>query len=346
MDVLVDGELHLYGTVGMDLFGDGFSAKDVISALAQHGRNKDIVVRLNSGGGFASDGVAIYNALDSHRGHKTIYVDGIAASAASVIAMAGDEVVMRKGSIMMIHDPAGFTMGSVRDHEKSIEALNAIADSVAEIYAEKSGRSVEECRADMVEEIWLKADKAIEMGYATAIVDESALEPTAFAYGLYKHTPEAVMASAVKVSKSGKPARKKATQTVATNQPLEEKSMADNEAVASAAKEVTMSAEDAVKLHKDRCKAILASEEAKGRSDLAHYLAFETDISAEAAIQALAKSPKPVEAKASSFEMAMSSVRNPEVGSDDGQLRAADNGEIKPRMSLAERAKIMHAKRN
>jgi ATP-dependent Clp protease, protease subunit len=51
MDVLVDGELHLYGSVGMDMFGDGFSAKDVVSALAQHGRKKDIVVRLNSGGG-------------------------------------------------------------------------------------------------------------------------------------------------------------------------------------------------------------------------------------------------------------------------------------------------------
>jgi ATP-dependent Clp protease protease subunit len=345
MDVLIDGELHLYGSVGMELFGDGFSAKDVVSALAQHGRNKDIVVRLNSGGGFASDGVAIYNALDSHRGHKTIYVDGIAASAASVIAMAGDEVVMRKGSIMMIHDPAGFTMGSVRDHEKSIEALNAIADSVAEIYAEKSGRSVEDCRADMVEEIWLKPDRAVELGYATSTVDEAALEPTAFAYGLYKHAPEAVMSSAVKVSKSGKPAGKKATQTVATLRQLKEKSMPDTEAVATAAKEVTMSADDAVKLHKDRCKTILGSEEAKGRSDLAHYLAFETDIPAEAAIQALAKSPKPVEAKTSSFELAMASARNPDVG-PDGQLQADDDGEIKPRMSLAERAKVQFAKRN
>jgi ATP-dependent Clp protease, protease subunit len=345
MDVLIDGELHLYGSVGMELFGDGFSAKDVVSALAQHGRNKDIVVRLNSGGGFASDGVAIYNALDSHRGHKTIYVDGIAASAASVIAMAGDEVVMRKGSIMMIHDPAGFTMGSVRDHEKSIEALNAIADSVAEIYAEKSGRSVEECRADMVEEIWLKPDRAVELGYATATVDEAALEPTAFAYGLYKHAPDAVMHSAVKVSKSGKPAGKKATQTVATPRQLKEKSMPDTEAVATAAKEVTMSADDAVKLHKDRCKAILGSEDAKGRSDLAHYLAFETDIPAEAAIQALAKSPKPVEAKTSSFELAMASARNPDVG-PDGQLQADDDEEIKPRMSLAERAKVQFAKRN
>lgn len=121
--------------------------------------------------------------------------------------------------------------------------------------------------------------------------------------------------------------------------------MADNEAVASAAKEATMSADDAVKLHKDRCKAILGSEEAKGRSDLAHYLAFETDIPAEAAIQALAKSPKPVAQAASPFAAAMSSVDNPKVG-PDGQLRAEDDGEIKPRMSLAERAKVTLAKRN
>jgi ATP-dependent Clp protease, protease subunit len=352
MDVLVDGELHLYGTVGTDLWGDGFTSKDVISALAQHGRTKDIVVRLNSGGGFASDGVAIYNALDSHRGHKTVYVDGIAASAASVIAMAGDEVVMRKGSIMMIHDPAGITMGSVREHEKTVEALNAIADSIAEIYAEKSGRSVEECRADMVEEIWLKPDKAVELGYATSTVDDAALEPTAFAYSLYKHAPEAVMSSAVKVSKSGKPAGKKATQAVAPIRQLKGDAMAEKEAVAPAAVEVTMSvneakvkADEAVKLHKDRCKTILASEEAKGRSDLANYLAFETDISAEAAIQALAKSPKPVAQAASSFAAAMSAVENPKVG-PDGQLQVEDDGEIKPRMSLAERAKVQFANRN
>lgn len=345
MDILVGGELHLYGNVGMDMFGEAFTSKDVISALAQHGRNKDIVVRLNSGGGFASDGVAIFNALDSHRGHKTIYVDGVAASAASVIAMAGDDIIMRKGSIMMIHDPAGFTMGSVRDHEKTIEALNAIADSVAEIYAEKSGRSVEECRADMVEEIWLKPDKAVELGYATSTVDEAAIEPTAFAYGLYKHAPEAVMSSAVKVSKSGKPSRKKATMVVADARQSEEKSMADNEAAVPAVSEVKMSADDAVRLHKDRCKAILGSEEAKGRSDLAHYLAFETDIPAEVAVQALAKSPKPVEAKASGFEAAMASARNPDVG-PDGQLQAGDDREIRPAMSLVERAKLQFPKRN
>lgn len=112
--------------------------------------------------------------------------------------------------------------------------------------------------------------------------------------------------------------------------------MADEKAVATAAGEVTMNAneakakaDEAVKLHKDRCKTILASDEAKGRSELANFLAFETDITAEAAIQALAKSPKPVEAKApepivkqSHFEAVMASTRNPDVGPDGGVAKS------------------------
>ena len=94
MQVLIDGEIILYGTVGESFFEDGFTARDVINATSKM-RGKPLNVRINSGGGIADEGVAIYNTLKNHDGKITVYVDGIAASAASLIAMAGEVVTMR-----------------------------------------------------------------------------------------------------------------------------------------------------------------------------------------------------------------------------------------------------------
>ena len=75
---------------------------------------------------------------------------------------------MSLGALMMIHDPSGFTFGTVKDHEKQIETLTALGDAMASIYAKKSGRTQAECRSDMEAEIWLTADEAVKLGYATA----------------------------------------------------------------------------------------------------------------------------------------------------------------------------------
>lgn len=326
VDILVDGELILYGTVGDGLWGDGFTARDVVSALAEVGRGNDVTVRLNSGGGFASEGAAIYNALSAHRGHKTVYVDGIAASAASLVAMAGDQIVMRRGSVMMIHDPAGFTMGSATDHEKSIESLNALANSFADIYAEKTGRTVEEARADMREEIWLTPEKAVERGYATNIIDAEALEPTMFAYHLYQHPPQPVMT----VANSAKPPRsaRKAASTAASprqqENPMPDKPAVENTAITEHERRVTANIEadverriaEALMSHNARTEAILGCDEAKGRDDLAKFLAFNTSLDVDAARAALAKAPKPAEPVANPFDRAMMAAGNPQVGPD------------------------------
>lgn len=325
-DLLVDGELMLYGTVGDDLWGDGFTARQVVTALAEVGRGNDVVVRLNSGGGYATEGAAIYNALAAHPGHKTIYVDGVAASAASLLAMAGDQIVMRKGAVLMIHDPASITLGTAADHAKSIESLNALADSFADIYASKSGRTRDEARADMREEIWLTADQAVERGYASAIIEAEAAEPTMFAYHLYSHPPKAITAKA-DVSKPSKAARVKAAAAVAPQSP-KETPMANQDAVAQAAEQARAQANEAVTAHKERCKAILSSGEAKGREDLAHHLAFETDITAEAAIAALGKAPKALAEPAPAanrFEAAMAAVGNPNVGPDGPAQMGGDS---------------------
>jgi len=207
-DILIDGELILHGRVGDDFFNVGFTSTDVVNALARIGRDNDFTARLNSGGGIATEGAAIYAALRAHRGNILMVIEGVAASAASLIAMAGDRVAMQLGSTMMIHDPAGITAGTAKDHEKSVEALTAIADAMAEIYAEKSGKSPEEAREDMLEETWMTAEEAVNAGYADEVdIELEAPPPTAFNYRLYQHAPEAFVAMADANGWSKQPAK-------------------------------------------------------------------------------------------------------------------------------------------
>ena len=211
MPALVTGnEIVLSGTVGDLYWGESFTSSDVIVALAQVGRGQDVVVRINSGGGIATEGSAIHAALAAHTGKKTIIIEGIAASAASVIAMAGDEIVMAMGALMMIHDPSGFTFGTVTDHELQVKALTALATAMAGIYAERSGKTADEARADMRAELWMSPEEAVAAGYAdrvqtraasaaeggeTEIIDADR-EPTAFDFRLYQHPPERLVALA------------------------------------------------------------------------------------------------------------------------------------------------------
>jgi ATP-dependent Clp protease, protease subunit len=202
MGCIINGnEIILSGTVGTIFWDDCFTTNDVILALAQIGHDKDITIRLNSGGGIATDGAAIHAAIARHKGKVTIIVEGIAASAASVIAMAADELQMSLGSVLMIHDPSSVTFGTITDHELTIRALTALATSMAEIYATKSGRTIEECRSDMKCEMWLTGQQAVDLGYANSLLDSFAndnavSEPAAFDYHLYANTPVNILAFA------------------------------------------------------------------------------------------------------------------------------------------------------
>lgn len=258
MPVLINGdEIVLSGTVGNLYWDDCFDAADVVLALAQVGRDRDVTIRLNSGGGIATEGAAIHAALCAHRGRKTIIVEGIAASAASVIAMAGDERVMALGSLMMIHDPSGFTFGTVADHELQIRALSALSETMAGVYAEASGRSVEQARADMRAEFWMTPEEAVAAGYADRIQaraasaggpDDTATgltadapgdgpEPTAFDFHLYQHPPARLVALADRRAWTGRaPATASALRAAPTSpQPRQEATMAANQPAAPSA---------------------------------------------------------------------------------------------------------------
>jgi ATP-dependent Clp protease protease subunit len=315
--LLVDGELYLHGDVGDSFWGEGFTSQQVIMALAEHGRDHDLKVHINSGGGFATEGAAIYALLSSHRGHKTIYVEGIAASAASLIAMAGDDVVMRDGSIMMIHDPAGFTMGNSKEHAKQIEALEALANTYADVYATRAGIEIEEARQHMTDEVWLKPEDAVSMGYADRVQRGKVAEPVAFAYHLYKHAPDFVLQhDKPEPDRGKKPVRKKAERAAL---PL-----------MMAKKEPQMAGEPK---SGDQIEAIIDCDEAKGREALARRFAFKTTMAVDDVKAFLAAAPKeepkalvPAPAATTSapqgqidrgFEAAMRKAGNPVIGPDE-----------------------------
>ncbi|KUF18458.1 head maturation protease, ClpP-related [Streptomyces silvensis] len=123
-------------------------------------------VRVNSPGGSVFEGIAIANALRSHPATVTVQVDGIAASIASVIAMAGDRVVMAPQTMMMIHDAAGICMGNAADMAEMEELLDLISDNIADAYAARAGGTREQWRERMRAETWYLPEDAVEAGLA------------------------------------------------------------------------------------------------------------------------------------------------------------------------------------
>lgn len=194
--IVEDGKLRLSGYVGDAFFEDGFTSGDVVVALADIDDDADLTVHINSGGGIATEGAAIHALLSARPGKTDIVVEGIAASAASLIAMAGDTVTMSLGSVMMIHDPSGFTFGTSADHEKTVEGLEALATAYARVYAAKSGKSAEDCRAIMREERWFTPEQAVAEGFADATTAAKAEPVAAFDYRLYAHAPKRLAALA------------------------------------------------------------------------------------------------------------------------------------------------------
>ncbi len=187
--LIKDGDLVLYGTVGGDFWSDsGFTDAEVLDALTE--LDGELTVRVNSGGGNAFMGIAIHNALKARDGKVTVQIDGIAASAASVIAMAGEEIVMRDGALMMIHNGSGITMGTAKDHEKTIEALTRLDGEMAKLYAKRTGLEAKETKSMMDDETWMTGEEAMSKGFATKADSEKALEAAMFDYRLYSRAPE------------------------------------------------------------------------------------------------------------------------------------------------------------
>jgi len=149
-------------------FGFGVSAEDLIEQL--NGITaKNINVRINSPGGFLFEGLAIFNALLNHPANIHVYVDALAASAASVIAMAGDTITMMPGSQMMIHDASGIAMGNPTEIRDYANFLDKQSDNIASVYVYRAGGEVKDWRALMKAETWAMASEAVDLGLADQI---------------------------------------------------------------------------------------------------------------------------------------------------------------------------------
>lgn len=293
MACILDGsKLTLSGYVG-DLYEgiDHFAYPDVVLALAQVDEASDLTVHLLSDGGYASEGAAIYALLTNRKGKTDIVIEGIAASAASLIAMAGETVSMAQGSVLMIHDPMGYTQGNSAEHAKQIESLEALATAYARIYAAKSGKTVEACREVMKAERWYTGEEAVAEGFADSTVDKQSAPITAFAnIQKYAHAPKELRALATNWLKANPTA---ALPAATTRQPTEV-SMTDKTQAGQAPADkpdLAKAQADAVKADRERRAAIMALEEAKGREKLAEHLYASTDMDADAVKAVLAQAP-------------------------------------------------------
>lgn len=131
-----------------------------------------IHLRINSPGGSVFGARAMEQALREHSAKVVVHIDGLAASAASFLAMAGDEVVIAKGAMMMIHNAWTFAMGNADDLRKTADVLSKIDGTLAQTYADRTGGKPEDIAAQMAAETWLTADEAVEQGFADAIAEQ------------------------------------------------------------------------------------------------------------------------------------------------------------------------------
>jgi ATP-dependent Clp protease protease subunit len=162
--------ISIYDAIGADVWtGEGITAKR-IGGILRGMTGKDVTVNINSPGGDFFEGVAIYNLLREHQGKVTVKVMGLAASAASVIAMAGDEILMGDGSFIMIHNAWTIAMGNRHDLAEASASLAPFDAAMADLYAARTGMGKAEAAAMMDKETWLGASAAVEEGFATALL--------------------------------------------------------------------------------------------------------------------------------------------------------------------------------
>ena len=161
--------LFLNGTIAEDSWFDDDVTPQLFKDELCAGEG-DITVWINSPGGDCVAAAQIYNMLTTYKGNVTVKIDGIAASAASVIAMAGDKVLMSPVSMMMIHNPATIAFGDHTEMQKSIDMLNGVKESIINAYVIKTGLSRAKLSHLMDEETWMDANKAMELGFADDVL--------------------------------------------------------------------------------------------------------------------------------------------------------------------------------
>jgi Protease subunit of ATP-dependent Clp proteases len=176
-DTLVERTLFLNGTIAEDSWFDDDVTPSIFKNELMSGKG-DITVWINSPGGDCIAAAQIYNMLTEYQGDVTIKIDGIAASAASVIAMAGSKVVMSPVSMMMIHNPATIAWGDSAEMKKVMAMLDEVKESIINAYELKTGLSRSKISKLMDNETWMDVNKALELGFADEMLTRGAEDET------------------------------------------------------------------------------------------------------------------------------------------------------------------------
>lgn len=188
-------DLYFYGDIVSDwwgAWGEEDQYPDAVKNFLNNHKDKNLNIYINSGGGSVFAGLAIYNMLKRHNGQKTVYVDGLAASIASIIALAGDKVVMPKSSMLMIHKPWSYTSGNATDFRKLADDLDEIEKCILAVYEEnlKDGIEIETIKDLVNAETWLTGEEA-EKYFNVEIGEEKQIAACASDYfEKYTHTPK------------------------------------------------------------------------------------------------------------------------------------------------------------
>jgi ATP-dependent Clp endopeptidase proteolytic subunit ClpP len=159
-------EIYIFDEIG----AYGITAQDFIAEMKEY-KDTPVNLRINCIGGDVFDGMAMYNIIKKREAKTTAYIEGIAASMGSVIALAADEVVMAENSLFMIHNAWGGAMGEAEDMRKTASVLEKISGEIANIYKRKTRLSLDRITDMMDEETWLNAEEAYELGFVDSISD-------------------------------------------------------------------------------------------------------------------------------------------------------------------------------
>lgn len=211
------GEIEILGEIGDSGWGGEFTTAKMVKDQLKAIGKAPVLVTVNSPGGDAFEGIAIYNLLREHPAAITVHVLGLAASAASIIAMAGDTIRMGDSAFLMIHSSSGLVMGNQEDMREFADLLEKIDDSVAKLYATRTGKPVAAITEMMKKETWLSASEAVKAGFADSTVAEKKAKaatnsaptlPAMLAASGDRHRP-VVRLSSTPPGASGKPAVRK-----------------------------------------------------------------------------------------------------------------------------------------
>ncbi|HGJ5865317.1 MAG TPA: head maturation protease, ClpP-related [Arsenophonus nasoniae] len=170
-----DNAITIFDVIGQDYYGEGVSVKRIAAALRTIG-DKDVIVNINSPGGDMFEGLAIYNVLRTHPGHVTVNILGLAASAASIIAMAGDDIQMGQSAFLMIHNCWAVAAGNRHDFARYSSDLVPFDKAMEAIYVARSGLDNTTVAKMMDNETYISAEDAITQGFANRLIAKDSLE--------------------------------------------------------------------------------------------------------------------------------------------------------------------------